>query len=72
MFQRQPHLPEVMNACPMADTFEVGDPEEDIDSRVLAMKVVNEQVSAVMKIGCLISHNCKLHSDLIYCQTQVP
>ncbi|XP_070407761.1 uncharacterized protein [Nothobranchius furzeri] len=35
LFHRLPRLPAVMNACPMDDDFEVADPEEDIDTRVL-------------------------------------
>jgi len=44
LFHRHPRLPEVMNACPMGDDFEVTDPEDDIDSRVNKMKLLNETV----------------------------
>uniref|UniRef100_A0A8C5EN73 Gypsy retrotransposon integrase-like protein 1 n=1 Tax=Gouania willdenowi TaxID=441366 RepID=A0A8C5EN73_GOUWI len=30
LFHRHPHLPAVLNACPMKDEFEVADPESDI------------------------------------------
>ncbi|KAM4536825.1 uncharacterized protein PAE49_021270 [Odontesthes bonariensis] len=43
MFHRHPVLPEVHNACPLTD-FELGNPEEDIDSAVNKMKAVNEKV----------------------------
>ncbi|XP_048045727.1 uncharacterized protein LOC125267802 [Megalobrama amblycephala] len=33
-----------MNACPMGDDFEVADPEDDIDTRVNKMKLLNETV----------------------------
>ena len=46
MFNRHPHLPEVMNARPMGDTFEVGDPDDAIDTRVAEMKVLHDKVSA--------------------------
>ncbi|CAM4697844.1 unnamed protein product [Leuciscus chuanchicus] len=42
LFNRHPRLPEVMNACPMGDDFEVTDPEDDIDTRVNKMKLLNE------------------------------
>ncbi|KAK5916015.1 hypothetical protein CesoFtcFv8_001556 [Champsocephalus esox] len=35
-----------MNACPMGDTFDIGDPEEDIDTVVSQMKELNKKVSA--------------------------
>ncbi|CAK6981097.1 hypothetical protein AMEX_G3837 [Scomber scombrus] len=38
MFNRHPHLPEILNACPMGDAFEVGDPEEGIDTIVTEMR----------------------------------
>ncbi|CAK6975949.1 zinc finger MYM-type protein 1 [Scomber scombrus] len=44
MYNRHPHLPEVMNACPMGDAFEVGDPEEGIDTIVTEMKALNDKV----------------------------
>ncbi|XP_034054753.1 uncharacterized protein LOC117534612 isoform X5 [Gymnodraco acuticeps] len=44
MFNRHPRLPEVMNACPMGDTFDIGDPEEDIDTVVSQMKELNKKV----------------------------
>lgn len=44
LFHRHPHLPEVMNACPMGDDFEVADPDDDIDTRVNEMKRLNETV----------------------------
>lgn len=46
MFHRHPRLPVVMNACPMGDAFEVGDPEEDIGATVTEMKALNDKVSA--------------------------
>lgn len=46
MFHRHPRLPVVMNACPMGDAFEVGDPEEDIGATVTKMKALNDKVSA--------------------------
>ncbi|KAA0724022.1 Gypsy retrotransposon integrase-like protein 1 [Triplophysa tibetana] len=42
LFHRQPRLPEVMNACPMGDDFELADPEDDIETRVNEMKRLNE------------------------------
>ncbi|KAL3977890.1 ubiquitin-conjugating enzyme E2 D [Sarotherodon galilaeus] len=44
LFHRHPRLPAVMNACPMDDEFEVANPEEDIDTRVEEMTVLNETV----------------------------
>uniref|UniRef100_A0A3B3DF81 Gypsy retrotransposon integrase-like protein 1 n=1 Tax=Oryzias melastigma TaxID=30732 RepID=A0A3B3DF81_ORYME len=44
LFHRHPRLPAVMNVCPMGDDFKVADPEEDIDSRVQEMTVLNETV----------------------------
>ncbi|KAL4001536.1 Fc receptor-like protein [Sarotherodon galilaeus] len=44
LFHRHPRLPAVMNACPMDDDFEVANPEEDIDTRVEEMTVLNETV----------------------------
>ncbi len=44
LFYRHPRLPEVMNACPMGDDFEVADPEDDIDTRFNKMKLLNETV----------------------------
>ncbi|KAL1250757.1 hypothetical protein QQF64_018553 [Cirrhinus molitorella] len=46
LFHRHPRLPEVMNACPMGDDFEVADPEDDIDTRVNKMKLLNETVGS--------------------------
>uniref|UniRef100_A0A1A8AWX9 Si:ch211-249c2.1 n=1 Tax=Nothobranchius furzeri TaxID=105023 RepID=A0A1A8AWX9_NOTFU len=42
LFHRHPRLPAVMNTCPMDDDLEVADPEEDIDTRVEEMTVLNE------------------------------
>ncbi|KAG9283044.1 hypothetical protein AMEX_G1770 [Astyanax mexicanus] len=43
-FHRHPHLPEVMNACPMGEDFKIADPEDDLDTRVNEMKILNEKV----------------------------
>ncbi|XP_076856837.1 uncharacterized protein LOC143510878 isoform X2 [Brachyhypopomus gauderio] len=44
MFHRHPRLPEVINASPMGDDFEVADPEDDINGKVTEMKILNEKV----------------------------
>uniref|UniRef100_A0A8C2F3R1 Integrase catalytic domain-containing protein n=1 Tax=Cyprinus carpio TaxID=7962 RepID=A0A8C2F3R1_CYPCA len=49
LFHRHPRLPEVMNACPMGDDFEVADPEDDIDTRVNKMKLLNETVLHIIE-----------------------
>ncbi|KAL1274360.1 hypothetical protein QQF64_027174 [Cirrhinus molitorella] len=55
LFHRHPRLPEVMNACPMGDDFEVADPEDDIDTRVNKMKLLNEttDIPSIRKWRCL-------------------
>uniref|UniRef100_A0A3B3DAL4 Integrase catalytic domain-containing protein n=1 Tax=Oryzias melastigma TaxID=30732 RepID=A0A3B3DAL4_ORYME len=42
LFHRHPRLPTVMNVCPMNDSFDIADPEEDMDMRVEEMTMLNE------------------------------
>ncbi|KAM8854565.1 uncharacterized protein ACB058_010654 [Synchiropus picturatus] len=44
MFHRHPRFPEVMNACPIGDSWEVADPEEDMDTTVDKIRLLNEKV----------------------------
>ncbi|KAF6726835.1 hypothetical protein FQA47_010553, partial [Oryzias melastigma] len=57
LFHRHPRLPGVMNVCPMGDDFEVADPEEDIDSRVQEMTVLNETVSTFEGVMILVAQD---------------
>ncbi|XP_063064092.1 uncharacterized protein LOC134456605 [Engraulis encrasicolus] len=43
MYHRHPLLPEVLNACPLAE-FEMGKPDDEVDDVVNKMKAVNEKV----------------------------
>ncbi|XP_051778562.1 uncharacterized protein LOC127526655 [Erpetoichthys calabaricus] len=43
-FHRLPRLPEVSKACPMGETIDIGDPEEDIDTRVKEITALNEKI----------------------------
>uniref|UniRef100_A0A3Q3B746 Integrase catalytic domain-containing protein n=1 Tax=Kryptolebias marmoratus TaxID=37003 RepID=A0A3Q3B746_KRYMA len=44
LFHRHPRLPEVMNACPMGDSFEVGNAEEEIENQLTEVKHINARV----------------------------
>uniref|UniRef100_A0A3B3T815 Integrase catalytic domain-containing protein n=1 Tax=Paramormyrops kingsleyae TaxID=1676925 RepID=A0A3B3T815_9TELE len=44
LFHRHPHLPEVTNPCPKAESLEDSNPEDDTDSKVNEMKPLNETV----------------------------
>lgn len=46
MYHRHPLLPEVLNACPLAE-FEMGKPDDEVDDVVNKMKAVNEKVSSL-------------------------
>ncbi len=46
-----------MNACPMRDDFEVADPEDDIDTRVNKMKLLNETVCIwIIKLNEVVNY----------------
>lgn len=44
MFHRHPLTPEMINACPMGDTFDVEDPEDELDQTLKDIKAVNIKV----------------------------
>lgn len=44
MFNRNPRLPEVLNACQSEDTFVIGDPEEQLEDTMKRVKALNEKV----------------------------
>lgn len=65
LFHRHPRLPEMMNACPMGETFEVEDPEDELDQRLKDIKAINKKVRS-WEVGNVVedTRNCTCCSIL--------
>lgn len=44
LFHRHPRLPEMMNTCPIGETFEVQHPEDELDQKLVDIKAINKKV----------------------------
>lgn len=51
MFNRHPNMPEVLNTDPMGEDFAVGDPEDDIDAKIVQVAALRAEVGVNVFVG---------------------